>query len=138
MWILIIIIIAIVIILFFNYSSDKQNLHTTIAQKGGMDKIFMEFISCIEDDFKEHKILINSATELEILATTTDNKNFIFGIKQGFSGLVSYRCDTKRSNMLNADLLIEGNRSNQVVSYMMILDALREKYTFIINDVNAD
>jgi len=133
MWVITIIIIV-AIVVFLNYNKDKKELHTTIAQKGGMDKIFLDFISCIEDDFPNHKILVNTETELEISATSSDNKTFVFGIKLGFGGKVNYRCDTKRSNFLNADILVEGNKSNQVEPYMMMMDELRKKYSFITKD----
>lgn len=138
MWVITIIIIV-AIVVFLSYNNDKKELHTTIAQKGGMDKIFLDFLSCIEDDFPKHKILVNTETELEISATSIDNKTFVFGIKLGFGGKVNYRCDTKRSNFLNADILVEGNKSNQVQPYMMMMDELRKKYIFITkDDYNGD
>jgi hypothetical protein len=133
MWIFIILIVV-AIILFLNYNTDKKELHSRVEQKGGMDQIFQPFIHYIEDDFKTHRIILNSNTELEILATTHDGKTFCFGIKLGFGNKVIYRCDTKRSNVLNADLAVEGNKSDQIAPYMMILDELRKKYTFITND----
>jgi hypothetical protein len=133
MWIFIIIFVVAVII-FLNYNKDKKELHNTVAQKGGMDQIFFDFINFIEDDFKKHSIILNSNTELEISATTHDNKIFYFGIKLGFSNKVVYRCDIKRSNLLNADIAVEGNKSDQVAPYMMILTELRKKHNFITNE----
>lgn len=133
MWIFIILVVV-AVILFRNYNSDKKELHSRIKQKGGMELIFQTFINNIQDDFKEHKIILNTNTELEISATTHDSKIFYFGIKLGFGEKVIYRCDTKRSNFLNADIAVDGYKSDQVFSYMMILDELKNKYTFITND----
>ncbi len=133
MWIFVILIVV-AVILFRNYNSDKKELHSRIEQKGGMDRIFQAFINYIEDDFKAHRIILNSNTELEISATTYDGKTFYFGIKLGFGDKVIYRCDIKRSSVLNADIAVEGNKSEQVAPYMMILDELRKKYSFITND----
>ena len=68
-------------------------------------------------------------TELKIFTLSLDGQNFVFGIKLGFGGKVKYRCDPKRSNYLNAEMVIEGNISNQVQSYQMILSELLKKYT---------
>lgn len=133
MWIFIILVV-IAVILFRNYNSDKKELHSRIEQKGGMDRIFQAFINYIEDDFKAHRIILNSTTELEISATTHDGKSFYFGIKLGFGDKVIYRCDIKRSSVLNAVIAVEGNKSDQIAPYMMILDELRKKYNFITND----
>ena len=133
MWIFIIIIIV-AVILFRYYNSDKKELHSTIKQKGGMKLIFQSFINNIQDDFKEYKIIRNTNTELEISVTTHDSKTFYFGIKLGFGDKVIYICDTKRSNFLNAEIAVDGYKSDQVFSYMMILNELKTKYSFITNN----
>lgn len=122
------IIIIIAIFIFSKYNSDKTSLRNSVIHRGGMDVVFSDFIFCIQEVFFESKILKMTEVELEILTISSDEKVFVFGIKQGFSGIVSYRCDTKRSNNINADVVVQGNISNQKESYQMILAELKRKF----------
>ncbi len=67
-------------------------------------------------------------TEIEIFTLTKDGQRFVFANKLGFGNKVNYRCDQKQSSFLNAEFAIEGNVSNQVQSYTMILNELIKKY----------
>lgn len=127
MWI--VVIIAIIAIYFFlKYNGDKTTLRNNVILQGGLDQVFNAYIECIEQDFLEYKIVKMTETEIEIFTLTKDGKNFVFAIKLGFGNKVNYRCDPKRSNFLNADILVAGNISNQVQSYQMILGELIKKY----------
>ncbi len=132
MWILIVIAIV-AIFLFSKYSSDKSQLRNNVILQGGLDQVFSKFLECIKQDFAEHKIVKMSENELEVFTLTKDGQNFVFGNKLGFGGKVNYRCDPKRSNYLNAEVAVEGNISNQVQSYQMILSELIKKYAIEIN-----
>ena len=90
--------------------------------------MFNPFIECIENNFSEYKIVKMTETEIEIFTLSKDGKNFVFCNKLGFGGRVNYRCDPKRSNFLNAEIAVEGNVSNQIQSYRMILEELIKKY----------
>ncbi len=127
MWVVIIIGI-IAIFVFFKYNSDKTNLRNNVILKGGLDQVFNDYIECIEQDFAEYKIVKMTETEIEIFTLTKDGKNFVFANKLGFGSKVNYRCDPKRSSFLNAEIAVEGNISNQVQSYQMILGELIKKY----------
>lgn len=95
----------------------------------GLNQVFSNFLECIKRDFAEYKIVKMSENELEVFTLTKDGKNFVFANKLGFGGKVNYRCDSKRSNFLNAEIAVEGNISNQVHSYQMILSELIKKYS---------
>jgi hypothetical protein len=127
MWIAIVIGV-IAIFIFSKYSSDKSELRNKVVSQGGLDTVFSGFIECIASDFVEHKIVKMSETEIEIFALSKNGKNFVFANKLGFGQKVNYRCDTKRSSYLNADIAVEGNVSNQIQSYQMILGELARKY----------
>lgn len=131
MWILIVIAIL-AIFLFSKYSSDKSQLRNNVILQGGLDQVFVNFLECIKRDFAEHKIVKMSENELEVFTMTKDGQNFVFANKLGFGGKVNYRCDPKRSSYLNADIAVEGNISNQVQSYQMILSELIKKYAIDI------
>ena len=72
-------------------------------------------------------------TEIEIFTLSKDGQNFVFAIKLGFGERVNYRCDPKRSSFLNADISVEGNISNQIQSYQMVLNELIKKYNIMVN-----
>lgn len=127
MWILIIIII-IVILIFSKYSSDKTQLRNNVVLQGGLDQVFHDFLDCISQDFAEHKIVKMSETEIEIFTMTKDGQRFVFANKLGFGNKVNYRCDQKQSSFLNAEFAVEGNVSNQIQSYEMIMNELVKKY----------
>ena len=127
MWI-VIVIGVIAIFIFSKYNSDKSELRNKVIFQGGLDQVFSGFIECIASDFAEYKIVKMTETEIEIFALSKNGKNFVFANKLGFSQKVNYRCDTKRSNFLNADIAVEGNVSNQIQSYQMILNELVRKY----------
>lgn len=127
MWVVIIIGIV-AIFVFSKYSSDKKNLRDNVILKGGLDQVFNHYIECIKQDFADYKIVKMAETEIEIFTQTKDGKKFVFANQLGFGGKVNYRCDTKRSSFLNADIAVEGNVSNQVESYKMILRELINKY----------
>ncbi|MGG9962738.1 hypothetical protein [Ferruginibacter sp. SUN106] len=127
MWILIVIAIA-VVFFFSKYSSDKSQLRKNVILQGGLDQVFINFLECVKRDFAEYKIVKMSENELEIFTLTKDGQNFVFVNKLGFGDKVNYRCDPKRSNYLNAEIVVEGNVSNQVQSYQMILSELIKKH----------
>lgn len=130
MWVAIIIGI-IAIFVFFKYNGDKTELGNNVVLNGGLDQVFSGFIECIASDFAELKIVKMTETEIEIFALSKDGKNFVFANKLGFGQKVNYRCDTKRSSFLNADIAVEGNVSNQIQSYEMILNELIKKYNLV-------
>lgn len=132
MWI-IIVIAVIAVITFSKYSNDKTQLRNNVILKGGLDEVFNPFINYIKTDFGEYKIVKMTETEIEIFTLSKDGQNFVFANKLGFGEKVNYRCDTKRSNFLNADIAVEGNISNQIQSYQMILSELIKKYNIVVN-----
>lgn len=132
MWI-IIVIAVIAIIIFSKYSNDKTQLRNNVILKGGLDQVFSPFIDCIATDFSEYKIVKMTETEIEIFTLSKDGQNFVFANKLGFAERVNYRCDPKRSSFLNADVAVEGNISNQIQSYQMILNELIKKYNIMLN-----
>ncbi|MBS1758996.1 MAG: hypothetical protein JST23_02640 [Bacteroidetes bacterium] len=127
MWILIVIVI-IAIMIFSKYSSDKTQLRNNVVLQGGLDQVFHDFLECIAQDFADYKIVKMSETEIEIFTMTKDGQRFVFANKLGFGSKVNYRCDQKQSSFLNAEFAVEGNVSNQVQSYEMILSELQKKY----------
>lgn len=128
MWILIIITAIVAFFLFSKYSSDKSQLRNNVILQGGLDQIFSEFLKCINRDFAEYKIVKMSENEIEVFTLTSCGQNFVFANKLGFGGKVNYRCDPKRSNFLNSEFAVEGNISNQVHSYTMMLNEIIKKY----------
>lgn len=127
MWI--VIVIAIIgILLFSKYSSDKSQLRNNVLLQGGLDQVFHDFLQCIAQDFEDYKIVKMSETEIEIFTMTKDGQRFVFANKLGFGSKVNYRCDQKQCSFLNAEFAVEGNVSNQVQSYEMILGELIKKY----------
>lgn len=132
MWI-IIVIVVIAIIIFSKYNNDKTHLRNNVILKGGLDQVFSPFIECVDTDFSEYKIVKMTETEIEIFTLSKDGQNFVFANKLGFGGRVNYRCDPKRSSFLNADVAVEGNISNQIQSYQMILNELIKKYNIMVN-----
>lgn len=127
MWI-IVVIVVIAILLFSKYSSDKTQLRNNVVLQGGLDQVFQDFLQCIAQDFEEYKIVKMSETEIEIFTMTKDGQRFVFANKLGFGSKVNYRCDQKQSSFLNAEFAVEGNVSNQVQSYELILGELIKKY----------
>lgn len=123
-----VLILIFLILMFSKYNSDKTSLRNSVANLGGMDEVFKPFISCIENDFCEIKIIKLTEVELEIMSTSLDNQVFIFGIKQGFSGIVSYRCDNKRSNNFNAEIVVQGNSLNQIESYLLLIQEVKKEF----------
>lgn len=130
-WIIILIVIAILI--FSKYNNDKTQLRDNVILQGGLDQVFSSFLGCIETDFAEYKIVKMTETEIEIFTLSKDGKNFVFANKLGFGEKVNYRCDTKRSSFINADIAVEGNISNQIQSYQIILNELIKNYNIEIN-----
>jgi hypothetical protein len=72
-------------------------------------------------------------TEIEIFTRTKDGRNYVFANKLGFGEKVNYRCDPKRSSFINSDIAVEGNISNQIQSYQMILTELVRKYNIVVS-----
>jgi hypothetical protein len=132
MWIVIIITVT-AIFIFSRYNSDRTRLRNNVVLKGGLDQVFNSFIGCIDTDFAEYKIVKMTETEIEIFTLSKDGKKFVFANKLGFGEKVMYRCDTKRSSFLNADIAVEGNISNQIQSYQMILSELIRKFKIETN-----
>lgn len=132
MWI-IIVIAVIAIVIFSKYSNDKTQLRNNVILKGGLDQVFSPFIDCIATDFPEYKIIKVTETEIEIFTLSKDGQNFVFANKLGFGERVNYRCDLKRSSFLNAEIAVEGNISNQMQCYQMVLNELIKKYSIIVN-----
>lgn len=127
MWILIVLAVV-AIFMYSKYSSDKSQIRNNVILKGGLDQVFADFIERVEQDFADYKIVKMTETELEIFTQTKNGKNFVFANKLGFGSKVNYRCDPRRSSFLNAEIAVEGNVSNQVESYQMILSELIKKY----------
>jgi hypothetical protein len=127
MWIVIVIAI-IAILLFSKYSSDKSQVRNNVVLQGGLDQVFHDFLQCIAQDFEDHKIVKMSETEIEIFTMTKDGQRFVFANKLGFGSKVNYRCDQKQISFLNAEFAVEGNVSNQVQPYELILSELIKKY----------
>jgi hypothetical protein len=132
MWI-IIVIAVIAIIIFSKYNNDKTQLRNNVILKGGLDQVFSPFIDCIATDFSDYKIVKMTETEIEIFTLSKDGQNFVFANKLGFGERVNYRCDPKRSSFLNAEVAVEGNISNQLQSYQMILNELIRKYSIMVD-----
>ncbi|MCU0430151.1 MAG: hypothetical protein MUF42_09290 [Cytophagaceae bacterium] len=132
-WIIFLLVIAFFV--FNKYQKDKTNLRDIISANGGMDVIFEQFIECLNHDFLHYKIIKITETELEIAAVSPKGETFVFGIKQGFSGVVNYRCDKNKSNILNAEIVVEGRIANQVESYKVIYSELLKKYNLGKDDI---
>jgi hypothetical protein len=127
MWILIVLAVV-AIFIYAKYSNDKTQLRNNVILKGGLDQVFADFIERVKHDFADYKIVKMTETEIEIFTMTKDGQRFVFANKLGFGSKVNYRCDQKQSSFLNAEFAVEGNVSNQLQSYEMILSELVRKY----------